>query len=273
MIKDIVVNLSSNVTIDFAVSLASTFQAHIAAISFLYDPIVLPVSDMGGIPIDYIEAERSENKQRAADAKARFDECAQRAGLSSESSIIDAELSEAPRIFARLARSSDLSIVAQAGPHKRMVDELIIEAALFDTGHPVIVVPYIQTTALALNRVLVCWDGSQNAARAVSDSMPFLRKAKNVDVVTITGEKHKDDEIAGVDVAEHLARHGLKVELRRVPVGQVDVSSNLLSLAADMSADFMVMGGYGHSRLREFVLGGATRGVLASMTIPTLMSH
>jgi len=92
-------------------------------------------------------------------------------------------------------------------------------------------------------------------------------------VVTIIGEKGKSDKIAGADVAGHLARHGLKVELRRIPAGHIDVADNLLSLAADTSADFIVMGGCGHSRLREFVLEGATRGILASMTVPALLSH
>ena len=101
----------------------------------------------------------------------------------------------------------------------------------------------------------------------------YWREVEQVDVVTILGEKGKSDELPGADIAQHLARHELKVELRRVSLGETDVANNLLSLAADLSADFLVMGGYGHSRLREFILGGATRGVLASMTVPTLMSH
>jgi nucleotide-binding universal stress UspA family protein len=274
MIKDIIVNLSSNATKDFAVSVASAFQAHLAGISFRYEPIALPVTDMGAmVPVDYIDRQRAETEQQATDAKGSFDESVRRAGLSSESRIIDAELALAPGIFARITRSFDLSIVGQAGQNERMVDQLIIEAALFDSGRPMLVVPYIQKAALALNRVMVGWDGGRSAARAVADSLPLLAKAKNVDVVTIVGEKGKNDEIAGADVAEHLARHNLKVELRRIPVGQIDVADNLLSPAADRSVDLIVMGGYGHSRLREFVLGGATRGILASMTVPTLLSH
>lgn len=193
--------------------------------------------------------------------------------MSWQSRIIEAAFAEAPHVFGRVARSYDLSIVSQAGPNKRAVDEPIIEAALFESGRSVIIVSYVRKTALALDRVMVCWDGSRNAARAVSDAMPLLAKAKNVDVVTITGEKGEDGEIAVADVAEHLARYNVKVELRGVRLEHIDTASSLLSLAADTSADLMVMGGYGHSRLREFVLGGATRGVLSSMTIPTLMSH
>jgi nucleotide-binding universal stress UspA family protein len=137
----------------------------------------------------------------------------------------------------------------------------------------VLIVPYIQKAGLTLERVMVCWDHSRNAARAVADAMPLLARAKAIEVVTIAGEKGKTDEIPGIDIARNLAHHDLKVEVRRVALGDIDIASNLLSLAADMAIDFMVMGGYGHSRLIEFVLGGATRGVLTAMTVPTLMSH
>ena len=119
----------------------------------------------------------------------------------------------------------------------------------------------------------MCWDGSRNAARAVGDAMPFLARAKAVEVVVVTGDAGKSDEIPGADIAHHLARHRLQVELRRIVAEDLDVANTILSHAADAGTDFIVMGGYGHSRLQEFVLGGATRGILQSMTVPTLMSH
>jgi nucleotide-binding universal stress UspA family protein len=121
--------------------------------------------------------------------------------------------------------------------------------------------------------VMVCWDGSRSAARAVGDALPFLLRAEKVEVVLVASEPGKSDEIPGADIAHHLARHGLKVELKRIVAVDVDVTNTLLSHAADVGSDLLVMGGYGHSRLREFVLGGVTRGILASMTLPTLMSH
>ena len=120
---------------------------------------------------------------------------------------------------------------------------------------------------------MVCWDASRNAARAVADAIPFLERAKAVEIVIVAGERPKSDEIPGADIGQHLARHGLKVEVKRIVAGDTDVASTLLSHAADSSADFLVMGGYGHSRLREYILGGATRGILSAMTLPTLMSH
>ena len=275
MIKDIVVNLSvagSRQATDFAVSIASAFDVHLAGVAFQYEPVI-PATDMGGIPVELIEIQRADSEKKAGDAKAAFDEAARRAGLSFESGIIEASVAGASDVFGRIARRFDLSVVGQAEPDKSTFDELIIEGALFGSGRPVLVVPYIQSAGLSLNHVMVCWDGSRNAARAVADAMPFLVKAKMVDVVTIVGEKGKSDEIPGADIAKHLARCGLKVELRRESLGDIEVANNLLSLASDLSADFLVMGGYGHSRLREFILGGATRGILSSMTVPTLMSH
>ena len=103
--------------------------------------------------------------------------------------------------------------------------------------------------------------------------MPFLRRAGAIDVLVIDAGRSQNDELPGADMGEHLARHGLKIEVKRIVSMDVAVPNTILSHAADIGADLIVMGGFGHSRLREFVLGGATRGVLAAMTVPTLMSH
>jgi len=134
------------------------------------------------------------------------------------------------------------------------------------------IVPYIQKDEIKLDHVLVGWDGGVTAARAVGDAMPLLRKAGKVDVVTIVSKRVDEKEMPGFDIARHLARHGVNAEVKRLPSGE-EPASTLLSYAADAATDLMVMGGYGHSRLREFVLGGTTRNILASMTVPVLMSH
>jgi nucleotide-binding universal stress UspA family protein len=276
MIKDIVLALevgsSRDAARDYAISVAATFDAHLAAIGFDYAPVLPPVDTVSAIPSDILDAEREANRKAASDAIARFEEAARLAAVSAESRLVEASVSGATKVLGTIARTFDLSVVGQAEP-KSMRDNLMIEGALFDSGRPVLVVPYIQRAGLKLDRVMVCWDGSRNAARAINDAMPFLSRAKAVDVVTISAGKDKSGKIKGVDIAQHLARHGLNVELRRINAGDVDVANVILSDAADRDADFIVMGGYGHSRLREFVLGGATRGILSSMTVPTLMSH
>jgi nucleotide-binding universal stress UspA family protein len=182
-------------------------------------------------------------------------------------------LAGASENFGAMARRFDLSVVGQAEPGKVAPEELIVEGALFGSGRPVVVVPYIQKSGVRLDRVMVCWDASRAAARAVADAMPLLARAKAVDVVIVASERPKSDEIPGADIGQHLARYNLNVEVKRIVTTETDVANTLLSHAADTAADFIVMGGYGHSRLREFILGGVTRGILASMTVPALMSH
>ena len=133
--------------------------------------------------------------------------------------------------------------------------------------------PFIQKVGLKLDRVMVCWDGGRASTRAIGDAMPLLEKAKQIEVVVVGSKPPKSDEVSGADLGQHLARHGVNVDVKRITSPDIDVASTILSYAADASADLIVMGGYGHSRLREFILGGATRAILESMTVPVLMSH
>jgi len=276
MIKDIVVNLSvaesGGYAGDFAVSVASTVGAHLTGIAFVYDPIV-PVAATGYVPPEVIESQQRDNEAAAKVAIDRFNATAGRAGLTVEPTKLTASLASAGEQFGRIARRFDLAIVAQAEPDKDAVEALIAESTLFESGRPVIVVPYIQKGPLKLNRVMACWDGSRQATRAIADAMPLLERAGQVELVIVANERGKQDEIPGADMGQHLARHGLKVDVNRITEGDIDVADALLSHATDASIDFMVMGGYGHSRLREFVLGGVTRSILRSMTVPALMSH
>ncbi len=276
MIKDILVNLSlgerGGFAGEYAVSVAAAFEAHVAGIAFLYDPII-PLSGAGYIPADVIDTQERDNANATKAAADHFAQAAARAGVSAEPLTLSSSVSGAGEQFSRLARRFDLSVVGQAEPETNAVEEVIAEAALFDSGRPIILVPYIQKAPLKLERVMVCWDGGRQAARAMADAMPLLERAGRVEVVIVADEHGKEDEIAGADVGQHLARHGLNVEVKRVAMGDIDVADVLLSHAADISADIIVMGGYGHSRLREFVLGGVTRSILQSMTVPVFMSH
>lgn len=275
MIKDVVVNLAGRAAQDFAndyaISLAKALGAHIAGVAFLYEPVI-PDGTLGGVPVDLIEVQREENSKTAHAAVARFEAAAKAAGVSSETRILDATFGGAPTLFGQIARRFDLSIVGQARRDQGAAEELMIEGALFESGRPVVVVPYIQKQGLKLDRVLLCWDGGRMAARAISDSIPLLAQAKAIDIV-IVAEEHKNDEITGANMSEHLARHGINANVKRIAKGDIAIGDAILDYAADSGADFMVMGGYGHSRLREFILGGVTRGMLSSMTVPVLMSH
>jgi len=275
MIKDIVVNLglgAKDPAGEFAISIADAFGAHVLGLAYAYEPII-PGMMMGGIPPQFIESQRADADRRASAAIGRFEASAKRAGVSTETRTLNASVSGAGDTFGRMARRFDLVVVGQPESDQSMPDEVLDEAALFESGRPVVFVPYIQKAGLTLDRVMLCWDGSRAATRAVADSLPFLQKARQVEIVIIANKAAKDDEVAGADLGQHLARHGLKVDVKRITSPDIDVASTILSHAADSGADMIVMGGYGHSRLREFVLGGVTKSILETMTVPVLMSH
>jgi nucleotide-binding universal stress UspA family protein len=275
MIKDLLVNLSTDVnddaTIDYAISLARTFDAHLAGVAFAYDTVP-PAMLAGEVPPAWIGEFRKESQDAAQAAVKTFEAAAGRAGISSQADWLPAGLVGPAELFGRMARRFDLSVVRQADPGKITPAPEVIEAALFETGRPVLVVPYIHKGGVRLERIMVCWDGSRSAARAAGDALPFLERAKTVEVAMVSAHG-KGDETPGADIARHLVRHGVTVEVKQIVAPNVKTADVLLSHAADTSADLLVMGGYGHSRLREFVLGGVTRSILDTMTVPALMSH
>ena len=210
----------------------------------------------------------SQNKARAAIG--RFEEAAKREGLSYETRILTTSIAGAADQLGRIGRRFDLIILGQ--PERKTPSDVIDEAVLFESGRPVILVPFIQEGGMTLDRVIVCWDGSRPAARAVGDALPFLKKAKQVEIVIVSDKPNKKDEIPGADLAQHLARHGLKVEIEHM-TSHIDVASTILSYAADSNADMIVMGSYGHSRFGSLSLVAPPAACSSSMTVPVLMSH
>jgi nucleotide-binding universal stress UspA family protein len=274
MINDILVNLSvgksREVAGDFAVSTAGHFGAHVSAIAFAQEP---PIgSPWDGVSASFFDTYRAQQKGHAERAIGAFETRARLAGVPFDSRMVAETALAAADLFGITARHYDLSVVGQAELQDDVIESLAIEAALFNSGRPVLVVPYIQKEGLKLDRVMVCWDGSRSAARAVADALPLLRRAGQVDVVTVE-EKERRNMLPGAQIAEHLARHKLKVEVKTLVAPDSDAANVILSQVADSETDFIVMGAYGHSRLREFVLGGVTRDILASMTAPVLMAH
>jgi nucleotide-binding universal stress UspA family protein len=186
--------------------------------------------------------------------------------------------SDANTVAPKQGRLVDLIVAGQRNPNDpdSFVDDQFVENLVLSAGRPVLLVPYVGVFPTVGTRVLVAWDGSREATRAIHDALPFLARAKDTTVVTVNaldGELPAS-RIPGADVATLLARHGANVMtdeiegVRGVPIGET-----LLSRASDLSADLIVMGAYGHARWRELVLGGATRSILRSMTVPVLMSH
>jgi nucleotide-binding universal stress UspA family protein len=277
MIKDIIVNLEHQVARDlardFAISIAEMCDTHIAGVAFAYSPD-FPDYTMMVLPSDILEQMVAESERSARAAIERFDEAARRSLISAERRLLRTIGAEAPAMLSILARRFDLSVFMQSEPGRVDNDDMI-ETALFQSGRPLIVVPYIQRDGLNLDRVVCCWDGSRAAARAFNDALPLLAKATSVHLLIVLNEKTNTEnkEVRGVEIATHLARHDVKVQIEAVPAPDIDVTNSILSYVADNSGTLVVMGGYGHAKLREVILGGVTREMLKSMTVPVFMSH
>jgi nucleotide-binding universal stress UspA family protein len=275
-VKDVAVLLQTEARTDvaspYAISFASAFGAHLTGIGIAMDMIV-PAPIMSEIPTDVFAAAFAKAKTEAAAACARLDRDATLAGISVGSHLITGSPGSAEDEFARLARHFDLTIIQQPEPDSLGDEEILIESALFGSGRPVIIVPYTQQAAFKCHHIVVAWDESVSATRAIAAALPVLQSAGKVQLVVVGEKKQRQAvDLPGFNITRHLARHAINAELQKLPnVG--DVADTLLSHVADASADLLVMGAYGHSRLREFILGGATRGVLAAMTVPVVMAH
>ncbi|WP_414474641.1 universal stress protein [Microvirga sp. M2] len=173
--------------------------------------------------------------------------------------------------FTSLARAHDLSIL-DAEPIALAVDRGLIEAMLMDSGRPLIVVPQGWETFKG-DKIVVAWDGSAKAVRALNDALPFLRAATQVELVSVTGEKDLAHTVPGAEIAPHLTRHGVPVNVLALPVVNGDVAQTLRNHAHLTRTDMIVMGAYVHSRLREMVLGGTTQSLLRNPPVPLLLSY
>lgn len=168
------------------------------------------------------------------------------------------------------ARYADLLVLGQAAGDS-LVDRLVVEEVLLSSGLPLLVVPAAATPRTVGQNVLVAWDGSREAARAVGDAIPLIDAAKAVTVLAVQADSATGSR--SDDIAVRLARHNSQVEVAtRAPLNG-SVADAILSAATDIGSDVLVMGGYGHSRMRELIMGGVTRSVLAHMTVPVLFSH
>ncbi|MCC6948078.1 MAG: universal stress protein [Bradyrhizobiaceae bacterium] len=277
MISDILIHLPTSkepdAGVDYGLSVGSAFKAHVTGLAFALEPLVAPMY-FGAVPGEIFADFRRDAEQAAAEAAARFQKAAEGAGCTADTRLVTTTIDGAADAIGRLARVYDLTVLTQPNPDKPGPEAALLEAVLFESGRSVLVVPYVQKKPIEFDRVLIAWDGGRPAARAVAEAGPFLAKAKEVQILVVESGKPDLKAVPGADLARHLARHNLKVELRRAVVsGDADIDATILNEISDSDVDLVVMGGYGHTRLREFVLGGVTRGIIGSMTAPVLMAH
>jgi nucleotide-binding universal stress UspA family protein len=204
-----------------------------------------------------------------------FKACAAAAGVSGEGRLMQGMSEEFPHDFASFARQVDLTIFGQPRHGDPLIGQYaLVERCLFASGRPVMIVPAAPAEITLKETIVAAWDGSAEAARAFNDALTFLKPAKRVvllvGVMDGTGEA---GEPATDDMVAHLKRHGVSVEVARVPASEGDIGRLLLSQAKELRADMIVMGAFHHSRWREFILGGVTLTMLEEATIPLFMAH
>jgi nucleotide-binding universal stress UspA family protein len=282
-LRDILVALDSaapaRTRVELAALLAVRFDAHLVG---LHNMVATEGPPRRGY-FDYFDRSLLEplyrefaERMRAAAEQTRqtFDEIAGRHSVSAEWRSAAGYPSDATALHGRYV---DLIIVGQPDPEDTeaaLFRPLPEEVALL-VGRPVLVVPYAGSWGEIGRRVLVAWDASREATRAVNDAMPFLVSADAVTVLTIdpTDGPAGHGDVPGADIGLHLARHGVTATIETTVSAGTGIGNALLSRASDLAADLLVMGAYGHSRARELLLGGATRTILDSMTVPVLMAH
>ncbi|MBB4265099.1 universal stress protein [Roseospira visakhapatnamensis] len=277
-LKDILVHVDSSrhcgTRLEAAAALAARHGARLTGLFVRTTPHV-PQFVMSQLGPEVAQAQRRFANEAAAKARAAFDEAVTATGVSAEFRTPEGEMLETLVLHARY---SDLVVIGQYDRRDdNMADER--EAAdhvILDSGRPVVVIPHAGHFPVIGDTVLVAWNASREATRAVNDALPLLRAAKTVHVLVINPRHngvHGHGEIPGADIAGHLARHGVNAIAEHVVAHEVDAGNMLLSRASDAGADLIVMGAYGRSRLRELVLGGATWHILNHMTVPVMMGH
>lgn len=276
-LKDLLVHVDNSKAadgrIDAAVRLAMEHEAHLTGLYVIPDENVVPDFIEAQIPESVVETLKKTAVANARKAEQAFNSAADRAGLTTEWRCVEGALAPTLSLHARYV---DLVIMGQADESDSFsMMEAEVEHAILDVGRPVLVVPYVGAVNTLGKRVLVAWDASREAMRAIQDALPLLERAEAVHVLSVdpVGGSAGDGDLPGADISLHLARHSIKAQASFTEAREISIGDTLLSRAADEGIDLIVMGAYAHSRYRELVLGGVTRLLLQSMTVPTLMSH
>jgi nucleotide-binding universal stress UspA family protein len=281
-VRDLMVHLDNTsedeVRIAHVETIVATFDAHLTGIytNLLPDYGMVAAGDAGGAAVAALVEVEERARAKGAEASKRFAERLSRVTGTSEVRRIDASPGEMAGRVAAEARWSDLFVATCPYRDDSVAgwDE-VLELVLFESGHSVYFVPPGVKPRSKLNRALIAWTDTPEAARAVAEALPFLRAASDVEVVVVGGGRAEKDTrgYSAMDIAAHLDRHGIKVAIRPVEQGERNVSESLIQQLAARSADLIVMGAYGHSRWREWIIGGTTREMLRASKVPLLMAH
>ncbi len=283
-IKDILLQVDAGAAyparLDLAVGLAQRHGAHLIGLC-VFDVRLVPGAGFRAIErVDSMALPewqfqlRTEALEAAAKLESDFRERLRRNGLQGEWRLVEGDAAATIGLHARYA---DLAVLGQEDPDDSRISgwTAVLQQALLSSGRPLLIVPYAGRFAQIGRRVLVGWNARREAARAVHDALPLIEHAEAVTVLAVDphgGVGGHGGEPAA-DISRHLARHGLRVAAAQTVSAGLDTADVLLNYAADHDADLIVIGGYGHPRVWEIVMGGVTRALLQRMTVPVLMSH
>jgi nucleotide-binding universal stress UspA family protein len=277
MFRNILVHLPSErpvrPVVDLAIALSAARRSHLDAVAAGYESMgtIGMVAEGGGAAVAAVMGDEQERAlERANAAISVFEIEAKLAKIAYGVRSFAAVPAEAGQTIATLARLYDMTIVLQPDSSNASYDNYIPHEVLFNSGGPMLMVPYIHKGPLDAQHVGIAWDGSRLAARAWRDALPFLMGAKAVTVIAVNEEA---SEASSDRLVSHLTRRGIAARVQRLTTDRGDVQGAILSIAAESNIGLLVMGGYGHSRLHERILGGVTRSMFDAMTVPVLMSH
>jgi nucleotide-binding universal stress UspA family protein len=273
-IKTILVHITNDEhgarNLDVACTLAERHEAHVVGLHVTtIDVIPTYDSPYVQVPLEILEFKREVDEKNARAAKAIFDAGLAKTSCSGEWRVATGETALE---LAHQSRYADLTVVSNLDPNKAPISVATLPADLvLASGLPILAVPAVKPGKTIGKRILVAWNASPEAGRAVHDAMPLLSEADSV-LVLVVG-KAQPDRLLGADIATHLSRHDVKAEVEQVEAVTTSVEEIILSAAKAHGSDLVVAGAWGHSRLREWVLGGVTRYLVANATVPLFLSH
>jgi nucleotide-binding universal stress UspA family protein len=251
--------------------LGRKFDAHVKGLYVIPSLAVYGTESYSLTPVVF-DGQQKFFKDRLSRVRTAFEEAMKREGLNFDFQSPESETLEVTPDTIDLAREADLVLLAT--PPERSeepIEDDMVQRVALGSGRPVLVIPGNKDAPLKLDHVIVGWNSSREAARAVVDAMPFLKSAGTTHICTVQAKA--DTSIPGAAIADNLSRHGLKPMTHKLESDGRSAGSSLLVAAKDYGAGLLVMGCYGHNRLAEFVFGGATRHVLRNLDIPVLLSH
>lgn len=263
--------------IEAALALAADHGAHLAAVYCISEYQLPGWADMPGHLAEEQHKREREHGQKKLD---EFAERAKRWGVQYETRLARARTGLVGDLIALHGRYADMVVMGQVDPDDPPVGgNDLVEHVVLSCGRPVLVIPYIGAPLVKGSpsfghNIMVGWDAGREATRAVNDAMSLLEKAETVEVVAVNPKKMgKHGDEPGADIGLHLSRHDVKVNVQHVEARDIEAGDTILSRLSDKGSDMLVIGAYGHSRLRDLVLGGVTESMLEHMTVPVLMSH